>query len=66
MEIRHDPAHQRVALFQPRLRDNLAVMAWLRKGGYVSDDPQRQRRLFGELPTIDEAVARYVRDRRLS
>lgn len=54
-----------LALFQPRLRDNLAVMAWLRKGGYVSDDPGKQQRLFGELPTIDEAVARYSRDKGL-
>ncbi len=55
-----------LACVQPRLRDNLAVMKWLRKGGYVSDDPQKQQRLFGDLPTIDEIVARYSRDKRLN
>ncbi len=55
-----------LALFQPRLRDNLAVMTWLRKGGYVSQDPLKQKALFGELPTVDEAVARYVRDKGLA
>ena len=55
-----------LALFAPRLRDNLAVMRWLRKGGYVSDDPQKQQRLFGELPPIDEIVARYCRDKALA
>ena len=55
-----------LARFQPRLRDNLAVMTWLRKGGYVSQDPQKQKALFGELPTVDEAVARYVRDKGLA
>ena len=55
-----------LARFQPRLRDNLAVMTWLRKGGYVSQEPQEQKALFGELPTVDEAVARYVRDKGLA
>jgi hypothetical protein len=41
------------------------VMKWLRGGGYVSQDPQRQRSLFGELPTVEEAVARYCRDKGL-
>ena len=54
-----------VAPFAPRLRANLAVTKWLRGGGYVSRDPQRQRSLFGELPTVQEAVARYCRDKNL-
>ena len=54
-----------VAPFAPRLRANLAVMKWLRGGGYVSRDPQRQSSLFGELPTVEEAVARYCRDKGL-
>ena len=53
------------APFLPRLRDNLAVLTWLRKGGYVSDDPGRQQRLFGDLPTVEETVARYCRDKGL-
>ena len=55
-----------VTLFVPTLRDQLAVMRWLRKGGYVSREPQTQLRLFGDLPSIDEAVSRYCRDKRLA
>ncbi|MDB6080108.1 MAG: hypothetical protein JWO82_3855 [Akkermansiaceae bacterium] len=54
-----------VTPFLPRLRDSLAVVAWLRKGGYVSSDPQKQRELFGDLPTVEETVARYCRDKGL-
>jgi uncharacterized protein YbjT (DUF2867 family) len=54
-----------VAPFAPRLRVNLAVMNWLRGGGYVSRDPQRQKNVFGELPTVEEAVGRYCRDKGL-
>lgn len=51
------------APFLPRLRANLGVLKWLRKGGYVSRDPQKQKAMFGDLPTIDEAVARYCHDK---
>ena len=54
-----------VTPFMPRLRDSLAVLEWLRKGGYVSRDPEKQKALFGELPTIEETVARYCRDKGL-
>ena len=30
---------------------------------YVSKNTQRQKELFGDLPTIEEAVARYFKDR---
>lgn len=53
------------APFIPRLGANLRVTKWLRKGGYVSRDPQKQKEMFGELPTIDQAVARYCRDRQI-
>lgn len=51
--------------FIPRLGANLAVLKWLRKGGYVSREPLKQKEFFGELPTIDETVARYCRDKAL-
>ena len=54
------------APFLPRLRANLGVLKWLRKGGYVSQDPVRQKLLFGDLPTIKETVARYARDKGLA
>jgi uncharacterized protein YbjT (DUF2867 family) len=49
----------------PLLRDQIAVLAWLRKGGYVSHERQKQKDLFGELPTIEESVTRYCLDKGL-
>jgi uncharacterized protein YbjT (DUF2867 family) len=54
-----------VAWFVPALRDQSAVLAWIRQGGYVSHDRQKQQDLFGELPTIEDSVARYCRDKGL-
>ena len=54
-----------VARFVPRLRDQIAVLAWIRKGGYVSHESQKQKDLFGELPTVEDSVARYCRDKGL-
>jgi len=47
------------------LRDQLAVFDWIRKGGYVSQNRDKQHELFGELPTIRDAVSRYCRDKEL-
>jgi uncharacterized protein YbjT (DUF2867 family) len=55
-----------VAWFVPALRDQIAVLAWIRKGGYVSHESQKQKDLFGELPTIEDSVARYCRDKGLN
>ena len=46
----------------PSLRDGISVLAWLRKGGYVSHDQETQRKLFGTLPTIEDSVKRYCQD----
>jgi uncharacterized protein YbjT (DUF2867 family) len=54
-----------VAWFVPSLRDQIAVLAWIRKGGYVSHESQKQKDLFGEMPTIEDSVARYCRDKGL-
>jgi uncharacterized protein YbjT (DUF2867 family) len=54
-----------VAWFVPRLRDQIKVLAWIRKGGYVSHESQKQKDLFGDLPTIEDSVARYCRDKGL-
>jgi uncharacterized protein YbjT (DUF2867 family) len=54
-----------VAWLVPRLRDQIAVLAWIRKGGYVSHERQKQKDLFGEPPTIEDSVARYCRDKGL-
>ncbi len=55
-----------LAAFVPSLRDGIAVLTWIRKGGYVSRDTHRQKALFGEPPTIDDVVVRYCRDKGLS
>ena len=49
-----------LARFVPSLRDSNAVLAWIRKGGYVSRDTQKQKDLFGEPPTMEDAVALTV------
>jgi len=53
------------AWFVPALRGQVAVLAWIRKGGYVSHGRQKQKDLFGEPPTIGDSVARYCRDKGL-
>lgn len=55
-----------LGVFIPSLRDGIAVLKWIRKGGYVSRDPHKQKYLFGEPPTIDDVVARYCRDKGLA
>ncbi len=54
-----------VAWAVPFLRDNVPVLAWLRKGGYISRAPHKQQELFGTLPTIEDSVARYCLDKGL-
>lgn len=54
-----------IAKLVPSLRDGVAVLSWVRKGGYISHSHQAQQRLFGKLPTIEESVFRYCQDRGL-
>jgi uncharacterized protein YbjT (DUF2867 family) len=54
-----------LARLVPSLRDSYAVLTWIRKGGYVSRDTQKQKLLFGEPPSIEDAVSRYCRDKGL-
>ena len=55
-----------VSWFVPALRGQIAALAWIRKGGYISHDGQKQEDLFGERPTIEDSVARYCRDKGLT
>jgi len=43
----------------------IAMRKWVGTGVYVSRDPSVQKELFGELPTVEDAVRRYCRDRAL-
>jgi len=49
-----------VGRFSPMVRDMGAMMRWFQTGRYVAD-PARQRDVFGEVPTAEEAIAKFVR-----
>lgn len=54
-----------LGLFIPGIKDMAAMMSWIKTGAYVSKNPQRQKELFGDLPSVEEAVLRYCKDRGL-
>jgi uncharacterized protein YbjT (DUF2867 family) len=49
-----------VGRFNPMVKDMDAMMSWFQTGRYVAD-PTRQREVFGEVPTAEDAVARLIR-----
>jgi uncharacterized protein YbjT (DUF2867 family) len=49
-----------VGRFNPFVKDMAAMMSWFQGGGYVAD-PIRQREVFGQVPTAEEAIARLIR-----
>jgi uncharacterized protein YbjT (DUF2867 family) len=49
-----------VGRFSPMVSDMGAMMRWFQTGRYVAD-PGRQRQAFGEVPTAEAAIARFVR-----
>jgi uncharacterized protein YbjT (DUF2867 family) len=54
-----------IGLFVPGVKDMVAMVKWMGSGAYTSKNTQRQKELFGDLPTIQEAVRRYCKDRNL-
>ena len=42
------------------VKDLGAMMSWFQTGQYVAD-PARQREVFGQVPTAEDAVARLLR-----
>ncbi len=54
-----------LAKFNENMYDLIEMVNWVKSGAYVSKNTQRQKELFGDLPTIEEGVARYCRDRNL-
>jgi hypothetical protein len=54
-----------MAMFQERARDLVAMIKWMKLGIYVSRNTERQRQLFGDLPSVEEAARRYCADRKL-
>lgn len=54
-----------LAKFNSGLDDMLQMLKWVKTGNYISKNPLRQKELFGDLPTIEEGVTRYCKDRNL-
>jgi uncharacterized protein YbjT (DUF2867 family) len=48
-----------VGPFSPMVKDMDAMLRWFQTGGYVAD-PTRQREVFGEGPTAEDAISRFV------
>jgi uncharacterized protein YbjT (DUF2867 family) len=46
--------------FNPMAKDMGAMMRWFQTGRYVAD-PARQREVFGDVPTAEDAISRLVR-----
>ena len=54
-----------VGMFNPGVRDMNAMIKWIKTGVYKSRNTQKQKELFSDLPTVEEAVRRYCRDNKL-
>jgi uncharacterized protein YbjT (DUF2867 family) len=54
-----------VSAFSEGMKDMVAMVKWVNTGEYISHNPQKQKQLFGDLPTIEEAVTRYSKDKKL-
>ncbi|PAM96379.1 hypothetical protein B4N84_02850 [Flavobacterium sp. IR1] len=54
-----------VARFSEKIKDMVEMIKWIDKGIYISRNPQRQKELFGELPTPEQSVREYCRDKGL-
>lgn len=48
--------------FMPPAKDVAAMVRWFDSGNCVADTTSR-RAVFGEVPTAEEAIARFVRQR---
>jgi uncharacterized protein YbjT (DUF2867 family) len=48
-----------VGRFNPMVKDMVAMMRWFQTGRFVAD-PSRQREVFGQVPTAEDAIARLV------
>jgi uncharacterized protein YbjT (DUF2867 family) len=49
-----------VGRFSPLIKDMTAMMRWFQTGRYVAD-ATRQREVFGQVPTAEDAIARLIR-----
>ncbi len=54
-----------IGLFNPSVKDMNSMVKWIKTGVYKSKNTQKQKKLFSDLPTVEEAVKRYCRDNKL-
>lgn len=54
-----------IAKFNDGIDDMYQMIKWIDTGVYISKNPQRQKELFGELPTAQESVRQYCLERGL-
>ena len=54
-----------VAKFNSKIHDMLEMVRWINTGAYVSNNTEKQKRVFGDLPTVEDAVRRYAKDNNL-
>jgi uncharacterized protein YbjT (DUF2867 family) len=54
-----------IGIFNPVMKDMHAMIAWIKTGVYRSSNTQKQKELFSDLPSVEEAVRRYCRDKKL-
>lgn len=54
-----------VGRFNDNIKDMVEMIKWIDKGIYISTNPQKQKELFGELPTPEQSVREYCRDKGL-
>jgi uncharacterized protein YbjT (DUF2867 family) len=49
-----------IGKFNPMIKDMTAMMRWFQTGQYVADTT-RQREVFGQVPTAEDAIGRLIR-----
>jgi uncharacterized protein YbjT (DUF2867 family) len=54
-----------IGIFDESVKDMTAMMKWIKTGNYKSRNTAKQKELFADLPTAEEAVRRYCRDKKL-
>ena len=54
-----------IGKFNPGIKDMHSMLKWIKTGAYKSHNTKKQKELFSDLPTVEEAVRRYSRDKKL-
>jgi uncharacterized protein YbjT (DUF2867 family) len=54
-----------LSLFGGGFKDMQEMISWIKEGDYTSKNPRKQKELFNDLPTVEEAVRRYCVDHKL-